>query len=193
MIDPFHPEHFNATTSDLEEFLLFCVVVAGKTATIQTKLLDKFLKSNAEYGDTPFEIVRGLHKKGVLDEAIRGAHLGQYRRLNKTFFELAFGNLDLRNCTVADLESIHGIGPKTARFFIMYTKRETVIAVIDTHILKFLKDKGHIVPKATPSAGKLYSQLEALFISYALAENKSPQVLDLEVWTRYTKTSPLTI
>jgi thermostable 8-oxoguanine DNA glycosylase len=196
MIDPFKPQNFNATTEELEEILLFCVVVAGKTATTQSKLLDEFLNQNNQFywmgylNQSPFNKLKLLYERGDLFRAVKASRLGKYTMLSQTFAELATGKLDLHTCTVTDLEAITGIGPKTARFFMLCTRPNIEVAALDTHILKFLADKGHKVPKATPSRGELYNRLEKLFLAYATIAEKSPQEFDLEIWKKYTKSTP---
>ena len=43
-VDPYNITKYNRTKAELECFLLFCIVVAGKTAYIQAQKLDEFLK-----------------------------------------------------------------------------------------------------------------------------------------------------
>ena len=42
-IDPYNITNFQRSDAELELFLLFCIVVAGKTAYIQSEKLDLFL------------------------------------------------------------------------------------------------------------------------------------------------------
>ena len=44
-IDPYNITNFNRTEGELQLFLLFCIVVAGKTAYIQAEKLEQFLDS----------------------------------------------------------------------------------------------------------------------------------------------------
>jgi hypothetical protein len=45
LIDPYKITNYKRSKNELEEFLLFCIVVAGKTAYIQSQKLDEFLIS----------------------------------------------------------------------------------------------------------------------------------------------------
>ena len=45
MVNPYDITNYNRTQNELQEFLLFTIVVAGKTAYIQAQKLDQFLKS----------------------------------------------------------------------------------------------------------------------------------------------------
>lgn len=185
MIDPYNITDYTRTQAELEEFILFCVVVAGKTANVQARLLDNFL--NLVSG-TPFDSIRKMKSAGTLGSNLREAKLGQYRKIETAFIELVSGNLDLTTCTISDLEKIHGIGPKTSRFFIVHSRVNQQHAIIDTHILKFLRDTLHldVVTKSTPSSPALYSRLENAFLAHCKAVGKSPADLDLEIWRFYS-------
>ena len=45
LIDPYKITNYKRSKNELEEFLLFCIVVAGKTAYIQAGKLEQFLNS----------------------------------------------------------------------------------------------------------------------------------------------------
>lgn len=182
MIDPFDITKFDRTDAELEEFVLFCAVVAGKTASTQARLLDNMLK--VVFGRSPFDKVRRLIRNKQLLPALKESRLGQYSRL-KSFFE-DIVNLDLRTCTVEDLERVRGCGPKTARFFLIHTRPNQRLAAVDTHILKELRLHGVMAPKATPPAGASYRRLEAAFLSMADEANMSPADYDLMIWTKHT-------
>jgi thermostable 8-oxoguanine DNA glycosylase len=84
------------------------------------------------------------------------------------------------------LEAITGVGPKTARFFILHTRPNQTMAVLDTHILKYLRDKGHTTQKVTPPAGKKYDELEQIVIAEAKASGMSQPDFDLHIWKTYS-------
>jgi thermostable 8-oxoguanine DNA glycosylase len=188
MIDPRDVTKFDRTQTELEEYWLFCIVAAGKTAMTQARLLDGYLKEGAKdlmaTAWTPFDIIRYQVQEDKLLDALKASRLGQYNRLKKAFEQSV--NLDLRSCTVADLEAITGVGPKTARFFILHTRPDQSMAVLDTHILKYLRDKGHTTQKVTPPAGKKYNELEAIVIAEAKASGMSQPDFDLHIWKTYS-------
>lgn len=194
MIDPTKITNYNRDQQELEEFLLFCICVAGKTAKQIAKALDKFLKVarkriNFEMGeyylqenkDSPFSLIRYLCDNYVLEEVLFNSRLGQHTKLYRAFIEVVNKDIDLKTCTPQDLEEIHGVGPKTSRFFILHSRPNQKIAVLDTHILQWLGRKGYAVPKSTPS-GKKYYELEQAFIKEANNLNKDIAALDLEIW-----------
>lgn len=176
--------NFNRSKEELEELLLFCIIVAGKTASIQSKKLELFLKNDL-LNLAPFELIRYYLKQGILLSKIQEAKLGQYTKINKAFSEVI--NLDVFKCTIQELESITGIGPKTARFYLLHSRKNQSIAVLDTHILKWLNHElGLVVPKATPN-GKKYFELEQQFLNYCQLHDKNPATLDLEIWNKYSR------
>lgn len=183
VIDPADVENFNRTRQELEEFVLFTTVVAGKNALIQAKKLDDFLGEGRE---APFEYLRGLISRQGLGERLREHRIGQYRRLEQTFSCLAQGGIDLSSCSINELEEIPGIGPKTARFFVIYSRPNIRAAALDTHILRYLRDMGHQAPKTTPSSKSLYAKLEALVLEAADEAGMPMARFDIEVWKRYS-------
>jgi thermostable 8-oxoguanine DNA glycosylase len=59
--------------------------------------------------------------------------------------------------------------------------------VLDTHVLKWLREQGVAdVPSTTP-AGRKYAALEAEFLN-RVPPGMTPAAFDLEVWKRYAKT-----
>lgn len=182
MIDPTKITNFKRSKEELEELLLFCIIVAGKTAQIQAKKLELFLNKNRKL--SPFELIRLYLKKNILLDKIKAIKLGQYKRLEKAFTEVI--KLDVFNCSVEELEAITGIGPKTARFYILHSRSNQKVAVLDTHLLKWLRDElGLEAPKSTPTSKK-YLELEKEFLNYCEKNKKNPAVFDLEIWNKYS-------
>ena len=94
-------------------------------------------------------------------------------------------DVGLANATLEQLMGVNGIGPKTAAFFIMHSRKGERRAVLDTHILKWIRGNGFpSAPKSTPSVNQ-YGKWENIFFdlvgkhfpSLTLAE------VDLKLWT----------
>ena len=187
MIDPTDVTKFDRTVPQLEEFLLFCIIVAGKRARMQAPKLHQFLTENeAEPNETPFSIIQRLHREGRLLEAIQSARLGQYTRLARCFDQVS--KLDPVTCTTDDLEAITGIGPKTSRYFLLHSRADTRVAVLDRHILRWMSEKlGIKVPANTPPAGKAYNKLEEAYLEYCQQHRVSPADLDLAIWNKLSE------
>lgn len=188
MIDPFNVTNYNRSQAELEEFWLFCLCVAGKTASTQAKNLDLFLKSCASDGKSPFEILQTLVDDDDLMPMLKLSRLGQYKKLHRAFTESL--TLDLKTSTVDDLEKIHGVGLKTSRFFLLHSRKNARIAALDTHIMKHLNANGILVKgNITPSSKKEYLKLEQEFLKLADLAGKIPADYDLEIWTKYSKST----
>jgi hypothetical protein len=181
-IDPDKITDYERDRASLELFWVFSACVAGKTARTQARLLEKFLDS-LPHAESPFGRIRLAIRDGVFEDKLRDSRLGQYGRIGRYIRESL--DLDLSKASVAELEKIHGCGPKTARMFVMHSRKNQRVAALDTHVLKLLRDEGHAVPKATPAAGPTYQRLEKIFLDLADKSGMSVADYDLKVWRYY--------
>lgn len=189
MIDPTNITNYNRTQSELEEFLMFSIMVAGKGADITSKKLDSFLAQRDVWGlddKSPFEYVKWLKNSSKLVQQLVAHKLGQYSRLEGAFKGILKFKGRLHEVSVDELESVDGIGCKTARFFILHSREDVRLAVLDTHILKWLRLHGEDAPKATPTRNK-YALLERAFLGYADKYDLHPAELDLHIWKQYSQ------
>ena len=191
MIDPTKITNFNRTEAELEEFLMFAILVAGKTAKTQAKKLDQFLSTAKKFGlpsdTTPLQYLDYLARSNYLSSVMVNCKLGQYNRLETAFRGVLTFKGDLKKITAQDLESVKGIGSKTARFFILHSRPDANVAVLDTHILKWMSEQGYkSIPKATPPKKK-YAEIENLFLQEAIRHQMTPADLDLRIWKSYAK------
>ena len=96
-------------------------------------------------------------------------------------------DLDLRTCSLEELLAIHGVGNKTARFFLLHSRRNCDYAVLDTHILAWMRDHGvEDAPKSTPTNLKVYKELENKYriMSRLHYPHLSNAQIDLLIWTK---------
>ena len=188
-INPKKITDFNRSQADLELFAVFAVCVAGKKAQ---QTADKV---NEHFRDvqtptkqlTPFETIKSLIGANIFGGYLQHARFGQYKRIYRALRDLAESSIDLKTCTVKDLEAIHGIGPKTSRFIIMHSRPNQRLATLDTHILRWMRDQGIETPKATPQSKKLYKELEDKFLTLCDKCAILPSQLDLKIWKKYSK------
>lgn len=186
LIDPVNITNFNLNQKQLELVLLFWVCAAGKNALTAAKSLNNFLYAAEKFGgNSPFAHIR---KVGAarLPKLMKKHGIGCYNSKAKTFNELAYSGLDLRYCSVDDLEAVHGIGFKTSRCFLIHSRKNANVAGLDVHILKYLADLGYEVPRQTPSSRRQYLELEQIFLDRARQTGKSIAEFDLEVWREYS-------
>ncbi len=184
MVDPINFTNFNRTKDELEEVLLFTVLVAGKNALTTAKSLDKLLHFIGWRRGSPFKCLK-KYTEPALKALLHMHGIGCYRNKAKAIYQLVHSGLDLKKCTTDDLEEIYGIGPKSSRMFILHTRPNSRIACLDVHILSFLRDKGYDVPNATPSSKKKYKEVEDIFLE--VAKGKNIAEFDLKIWNQYRK------
>lgn len=182
--DPFDPLRSAgpASRTALEDHLLFTIFVCNKPARRTRQVLNDFYEGSAD-GETPLGYVGRLAQGGVLDERLRACQCGQYTRIGKALMQLVESGLDVTTCTLEDLEAIHGIGQKSSRFFMMYGRGRRDVAVLDTHVLRWLRKRGvRGVPRSTPTSVKTYLALEQTFLKLCRDAGLDAQRLDFDVW-----------
>jgi thermostable 8-oxoguanine DNA glycosylase len=167
----------------LQEWFLFGVCVAGKPAGQTADKVEAFLESAP--GRLPFDKVKKLIKSGRLLRHLKKHRTGQYGRINKAMRGMV--QVDPATVKLEELESIHGVGPKTARMLLLYTRPDQEMIPLDTHILKWLRANGYDAPKTTPSPGKKYRELELAFIAEGKKRGLTPKEWDTQVWQQYAK------
>jgi thermostable 8-oxoguanine DNA glycosylase len=182
-IKPIEITNFSRTTAELQSFFLFGLFCAGKNSDYASKCLAKLLHNNQ--GETPFKVLKNLGEIGI-HNALVASKIGQYTRLTKAVMDAV--DLDLATCTLQDLMKVHGVGHKTARFFLLHTRPDCQCAVLDTHILKWLRDNQVDAPRNTPTNAKQYTALEKQFLF--LARENFPFMsiadIDLMIWSKYS-------
>jgi len=196
MINPYQITNYQRSTAELEEFLLFCIVVAGKTAYIQARKLDEFLTSVNKRlmmpeNINPFQSLKSAEQHGILFEEIKKAKLGQYKKIYSGFKFITQTDYNLSKMTPQILEKIPGVGMKSSRFFLLHsdTFYKDKIAILDTHILKFIKENiDDKAPKSTPVIPITYRFWEDMFLDWCEKNNKNVADFDLEVWKSYART-----
>ncbi len=194
MIDPKKVTDYNRNEWQLQEFLIYCVCVAGKKSEIESPKVRKFcMDARFGHGLTPFELIRKLLSVSSVEEDGLMQHLKKYKiapyqqRYNSFKDIVTLLDTDLRKVTIDQLQEVRGISTKTSRFFLTHSREDFDEPVLDTHILRFLSDFGYNdVPKSTPQNPKVYERLSRLFRSIARFEGKSVTDFDLEVWTKYS-------
>jgi len=179
---PVTPERitdFHRSDSELQSFLIFAVAVAGKNADSVAPKVNRML---ADWNTEPFTFLRTYRRD--IDAIMREYRMGPYdQRMIPAMNGII--DLDLRACTIADLEAIKGIGPKTSRFFMLHSRPDQELIVLDIHILRYLKRRFRMqVPKSTPS-GKRYLAIESEAIRKIkkhMPNWKSFAEFDLNAW-----------
>lgn len=175
---------------ELEARLLYAIIVAGKSARFTEGVMQRL----GLWSLDPFYILRSWIRRDMLRDQLRNARSGNYRKIERAFREIVISGIDLRSCTPEELEKVHGIGPKTSRFFILWTRPHERYAALDVHVLRWLRGLGHDAPRSTPN-GRKYRELEKIFLSEADKRGLSAGDLDSKIWEAAQRppTSPVSV
>jgi thermostable 8-oxoguanine DNA glycosylase len=193
MIEPSNITKYDRTRGELEEFMLFCVLCAGKSSAVQAVKLEEFLCGcqNGLAGGFcmyPFEMIRHMEKDGILLDRMKKAKLGKYKLMMASFLALVNGYGLLRHRNLDHLRkklaSLPGVGLKTASLYILHSFEGCKMAVLDTHLLRFLRKEypKARIPKASPQDADRYKQVEDLWLGYCYRNGHNPATHDLEIW-----------
>jgi thermostable 8-oxoguanine DNA glycosylase len=174
----------------LQEWFLFGICVAGKNARQTAGKVERLLttirqRMGGKTRQTPFDLVRFAIDQKFLLKALQENRLGQYGRIEKAFQGMV--KIDPATVSLEELEQIHGVGAKTARMLLLYTRPDLEIAPLDTHVLKWLRANGYNAPKSTPSPGKKYRELELAFLAEGKKRGLTAKEWDTIVWQMYAK------
>jgi thermostable 8-oxoguanine DNA glycosylase len=77
---------------------------------------------------------------------------------------------------------VPGLGPKQSSFLFSCTGYGQEIAVLDRHILKYLKLVGLLETTQMPSSWKKYEEIETRFLTYSQQNSIRADALDLAIW-----------
>ena len=185
IVQPLEVTNYDRTDEELERFWIFCIIVAGKNSDWASSTVGKLLSRKPD-DMLPLEFLRS--EGHALRNTLVANRVGQYGRITAAI-EQSY-DLNLRTCSVDELQAVHGVGPKTARFFLLHSRSDANCAVIDTHILKYLRRKkvGVSVPDSTPQSKSKYQQMETLFLAFIRNDFQDLTVAqaDLLIWAYYS-------
>lgn len=184
LIDPYLITNHERNQTELETFFCFCPAVAGKKATMIAGKIHKFFTESGLQG-TPMEILSQMLTEQTLGGHLRRVRMGKYALLTRCYRASLASGFNLRTVTTEELETIPGFGQKSSRFFILHSRPGANVAVIDTHMLKYLRAiEAPNVPKTIPS-GKDYTRLEELLLQKAKSLGLKMAEFDLNIWKWY--------
>jgi hypothetical protein len=188
IVHPHAVTDYNRTPDALACFILFAVAVAGKASKVQAPKVGAFVAAlRADLGVSHWNALTMIAAISDADlrarlEAVR---LGQYTRITRTYRALAGLGDDLSGVSLEALQAACGL--KTSRFFLLHSRPGVRVAVLDTHILAWLREQGHAAPKSTPQSPASYARLERLFLRLCDEQGLSPAAFDLAIWSSRAK------
>jgi len=172
-----------------EYFLIFSVIVAGRNAKMAVEKTWRLLEFT--WGEeTPFDLIKHYIDHNTLTQKLKSLKIGQYTRIEKALRDII--NLNVETCTLDDLLACHGVGNKTARFFLLNTRKNAEYAVLDTHVLKWLNNllgNWRSVPKSTPTSESRYAlwEYEAIQAMKQEYPERTLAQADFEIWKTFAK------
>lgn len=186
------PTRFNRLRDELEEFLMMSVCVAGKSAHVQARRLERFLYESDDLGvslaRSPFDAVRVMVRKRELFKNLVRVGMGKYQLITLSFRTMVSDpDLDLWKVSWQRLTEIPGIREKTAKFFVLHSQADARVAVLDTHMHKKLKAVGYSPPPFPPSRPEVYAFWELIVLSMADEAKLSPAAFDLRTWKEFRR------
>lgn len=192
----FDPRDFNSlyntgrTENQLIKLLLFGIFVAGKSSTTTAKGLDNLLYFAPI---NPFKNpAQNLVDMGEerFKWTCKQAGLGCYSQRWNSIVSLAewLKIHRLRDASLDQILEIKGVGNKTARFFILFSRPYARFAAVDTHILKQI-NKIYETNLTLTGGNKHYKMLEQLWIDHVEIQEPSGDDFyaraDFEGWIEY--------
>lgn len=191
MNSPLEVTNYKRTQAELEAFWLFCLFVAGRNSDFGYDCMRRVINSLnkggrlLKTGKTPFEFIRQEQEWNInfIHNLLVANKVGQYTRYSRAINESL--NLNLRTATLEELMDVYGIGPKTARFFLVHSRGELEYAILDVHILRWLRQFYPNAPEATPINHDEYKRWEEKFLLVAKSQfpnAKDTAEIDLLLW-----------
>ena len=178
-VDPYNLRK-TRNDNELQVFLLFAIVCAGKSAEQMAK---KVLQFGGHQPLAPFDYMRQLDEQGALESELKRIKMGKYTD-QIPGFRTAYENPDCVSWDRKELVTISGISWKTASFFQAYAYGAKV-AILDTHAMRWMREKFPKLKMAkgsSPQDWDRYEILEHIFLGAALKAGLEPWELDREIW-----------
>jgi len=187
MITPTKITNYHRTYRQLQEFFVFCICVAGKNADQTARKVNALFKEKEFWkcmDNYPLE-ENGLWEFTMHDLLVRH-RIGQYHRVARIL--RASVGIALDFVTVDELLAVPGIGPKTACFYLLHSRPNQELVVIDTHLLKFYNREMGESKSKPPTKWLDYSNLGREIAN--IIKNKFPKMTlaeaDLKIWMAYS-------
>ena len=95
---------------------------------------------------------------------------------------LITSDMDVLEIRRSVIQLVKGLGPKQSSLLLRNIGRGKHIAVIDRHILSFMRLLKLIPENTEPSSMRSYECHESAFLSYAAFRRLPPDTLDLAIW-----------
>jgi|GEM_PF-3353151 len=174
--------------------LLFAVIAAGKSARFALNAVVKLLGENVVGegdGEEFYKILKDWHDFDTIRQHLETARAGKYNLIERFLYDVFkwfSSDESFMWADVDELESLPGVGPKTARFFKLWIDPEAECAALDVHVMRWLRGNGFPeAPRKTPPQGRQYRRWESIFLKLAESKGMTPRQLDNMIWYSGTR------
>lgn len=178
--------NYRRTRVELEIFWLYCGFSVMRSRERAAGALAQLLDMGG--GATPFARVKSLIAARRLRRALEATRLGGYTRLEAFLRDSVTKPLDLESGSAADFRKIRGVACAKSRFFVLCTRADARCAVLDRHILGFLRDAGYPVPDKTPTSERQYLRVESFWLQEVDKAGTSAARENLKRWRERAQT-----
>jgi hypothetical protein len=178
LVEPAELTDYHRSRRQLEGLVLYSVMAWARDSNRAKEALE------CPPARTPFGRIRKAIRQGTLQAAVEATRIGDYRKRTRAI--IAAVELDPRTVDVATLASC--IGLKSARLVILHSRSDAQCAVLDRHVLAYLRELGYDVPERdTPSSPRRYKQLEQIVLNECQRQGRNPAELDLTTWVERSR------
>ncbi len=188
MVNPEAITIYDRTAEQLDEFLVYCVCVAGKRSSTIAPRVQSLYEWICPTGNTRFLCALASMTEPEIMMAVRRQGIGPFTQKGYALHRLAqlwaADQFDPQVCTREQLEGIKWIGSKTACLFLLHSRPGLRVVSLDRHILAYLREQGISAPMDSPPKGSTaYKHFEQAFLNLADTQGRDPAEFDLAIWT----------
>lgn len=189
----FNPDCRLSTPAVKHAFLLRCIAVAGHSAEFIEARIPALIQELTSGHFSASPIYAAAADLIRFRSLLMKYRLGQYDRLSRAMKDLAalaMHQEGLDKVTRTQLVEVTGIGMKTASFFLLYSRGDTV-AVLDRHILRYLATiyPDITFPASPPASVQKYLEFERLFLEHCVEKGYDPIRHDFKIWDQARRKS----
>lgn len=188
----FDPPRFDRLQPELEAYLLYVMTMANWEAKKAYDSLNRFLSESTE---SPFAYIKMLNAQEKLLHKMQEARIFRANQKQRYFQAASEFTQDLRTASIEQLETIKGVGAKSSRYFVNFTRVDADEVHPDTHIIKGLIAHGVDVPKDKNGKPRIPSDAKAknfklivlAFRNIAQEYGLKNREMDYEWWRHFNK------
>src|SRR5262245_19237607 len=179
LVEPTRLTNYQRSSDELEALVIYSVMAWGREAGRAQRAVGDLLDHCPPAAISPFGHIRAAIDAGSLLDAVKATRIGDYAKRTRALVRAV--EHDPRTVDVDTLSAC--VGLKSARLVILHSRADASCAVLDRHVLAYLRDLGYDVPERdTPRKPRRYAALERLVLAECARQGRHPAELDLTTW-----------